>query len=142
MLIADSWCHSFIYKGNILISGNRFTHILIYSPEIDSFSIIPYDFKEYKRKILINSERLYLIEDRDWESNGFIYESEIGDEYTWKRVGESLVRYEYDQVYCSYNKESIYIGCLETGNPEKFYYKFNLKEKVMIELKEVQTDAT
>mmetsp|Transcript_11862 Transcript_11862/g.11910 ORF Transcript_11862/g.11910 Transcript_11862/m.11910 type:complete len:80 (+) Transcript_11862:156-395(+) len=76
---SDFSCHSIICNGNILISGYKSRNLWLYTVDIDSFSTIPYDFKDDAKKILIKAERLYLIE---CSICGLIYESEIGDEYT------------------------------------------------------------
>ncbi|CAG9335121.1 unnamed protein product [Blepharisma stoltei] len=124
--IADCKCHCAVFNGNILISGCWNPNILRYSIENDDFSRIPFDFAEYKRKILINTERLYLIEC----DNGSVYESEIGNENVWKKVGKSIISDQYpSQVYWSYNKGAIYIA---TSLKNERYYKFNLQEKLMI----------
>ncbi|CAG9334738.1 unnamed protein product [Blepharisma stoltei] len=82
----DYRCSSIIFNGNILISGYWNRNLWLYSIDIDSFSTIPYEFKEDKRKILINAERLYLI-----ECPGSIYESEVGSYSNWKWVGKSTI---------------------------------------------------
>ncbi|CAG9330133.1 unnamed protein product [Blepharisma stoltei] len=59
---AKSWllCHSIMFNKNILISGRNSRNFLLYSIDIDSFSIIPHEFTE-TRKILINAKRMYLL---------------------------------------------------------------------------------
>ncbi|CAG9333584.1 unnamed protein product [Blepharisma stoltei] len=81
MLKVDFICHSIMINGNILISGYFKRNLLLYSIDIDSFSIIPYKFAEYKRKILINAESLYLI-----ECLGSIYKSEFRSYTNWRPV--------------------------------------------------------
>ncbi|CAG9319512.1 unnamed protein product [Blepharisma stoltei] len=100
---ADFKCHSVVFNGNILISGWTKKTILLYSVDLNSFSKIPYGFGKFKRKILINIGRLYLI-----ECDGFVYESEVGDEYNWKQIANSIIKFEHWQVHCSYNKGGIY----------------------------------
>ncbi|CAG9312687.1 unnamed protein product [Blepharisma stoltei] len=119
----DYLCNSTIFNGNILVSGHESKNIFIYSPDIDSFSTIPYNFEENTRKIFVNLEKLYLI-----ECYGRIFESDIGDEYKWKRIASSVINYSAAQAYYSYNKGEIYIGC--TGI-HRSYYKFNLENKLM-----------
>ncbi|CAG9323656.1 unnamed protein product [Blepharisma stoltei] len=122
---ADSSCNSIIYNGNILISGSNNKNLLLYSIDIDSFSTIPYEFAALTRKILINAERLYLIEC----DMGSVYESEIGSEMNWRRIKQSIISDYPDQLYCSYNKGGIYIGIY--GNE---YFKFDLSKKRLIKL--------
>ncbi|CAG9335827.1 unnamed protein product [Blepharisma stoltei] len=124
---SDYSCNSIIFNGNILISGYRNRKLLLYSIDIDSFSSIPYEFAEKTRKILINAERLYLI-----ECPGSIYESEIGSDMNWKRVGKSIIDYDPSQVYCSYNKGGIYISTISELVRE--YYYFNLDQKIIIDV--------
>ncbi|CAG9333744.1 unnamed protein product [Blepharisma stoltei] len=125
---ADLLCNSIMFNGNILISGYIRRNLCLYSTDIDSFSTIPYKFSNYRRKILINSERLYLIE---CIKLGKIYESEIGSYMDWTPIGNtSAINCRPVQVYCSYNKGGIYFGIEEYQ-----YYKFDLNEKRMIELK-------
>ncbi|CAG9327855.1 unnamed protein product [Blepharisma stoltei] len=121
----DCYCHSIIFSGNILISGLLSKNLLLYSTDIDSFSQISYDFGKDKRKILINGERIYLI-----QHSGQIYESEIGDIYEWYLVGKSII-YFYAQVYWVYNKGCIYFGC---NGADKNYYKFSLDKTVVTKL--------
>ncbi|CAG9320896.1 unnamed protein product [Blepharisma stoltei] len=125
---ADWLTHSVVFKGNILISGKENKNLLLYSMKINSFTTIPYEFPIDKRKILINIGRLYLIEC----FGGLIFESEIGDEYTWKQIATSIISQYSNQFYFSYNKGAIYIGILEDKGTN--YYKFNLNEKIMIKL--------
>ncbi|CAG9317910.1 unnamed protein product [Blepharisma stoltei] len=124
---ADLACNSIIFNGNILISGCQNRNLFLYSIDIDSFSTIPYEFAEYRRKILVNAERLYLI-----ESPGWIYESEIGSYLNWRRIGKSIINSESSQVYCVYNKGGIYISTIYESSRE--YYYFNLDQKNIIDL--------
>ncbi|CAG9317906.1 unnamed protein product [Blepharisma stoltei] len=124
---ADSKCNSIIFNGNILISGWNNRNLLLYSIDIDSFSTIPYEFEEKKWKILINAERLYLIECLGW-----IYESEIGSAMNWGRIGKSKINSDSSQVYCAYNKGGIYISTVFNGVRE--YYHFDLDQKNIIDL--------
>ncbi|CAG9316863.1 unnamed protein product [Blepharisma stoltei] len=126
---ADCLCNSVIFNGNILISGYENSKILLYSIDIDSFSTIPYEFEEEKRKILINLERLYLIEC----SYGSIYESEIGSYSNWRRIGKSAIDYPF-QVYCSYNKGFICISTISSFSSAREYYYFNLDQKIIIDV--------
>ncbi|CAG9335166.1 unnamed protein product [Blepharisma stoltei] len=140
-LIRDRWikltpmpksnfkCNSIIFNGNILISGYYYRrNLLLYSIDIDSFSTIPYEFATWKRKVLINAERLYLIE---CDNRGDIYESEIGSYMNWRPIGKTTkINCRADQVYCSYNKGEIYIGI-----DGSYYFKFDLNEKRLNELK-------
>ncbi|CAG9328526.1 unnamed protein product [Blepharisma stoltei] len=121
---ADCMCNSIIFNGNILISGYVTRNLLLYSIDIDSFSTIPCEFKR-EIKILINAERLYLI-----ECPGSIYESEIGSYSNWRRIGKSRVGH-FMQVYCSYNKGGIYISTIY-GSDMQYYY-FNLHQKITID---------
>ncbi|CAG9327945.1 unnamed protein product [Blepharisma stoltei] len=122
--------HSVIFKGDILISGLENKHLLLYSIDIDSYSTIPYEFSICKRKILINvEERLYLFECR----NGFIYESDVGNEYAWKKIKENIISDNPFHVNCSYNKGGIYIGTLQ-NDEEPHYYRFSLGLKLMTKL--------
>ncbi|CAG9331999.1 unnamed protein product [Blepharisma stoltei] len=123
---ADHSCNSIIFNGNILISGYKNRNLLLYSIDIDSFSTIPYKFEEHKVKILINAERLYLI-----ECPGSIYESEIGSYSNWRQIGKSAIYHEPGQVYCSYNKGGIWISVISHSTRE--YYFFNLDQKVNID---------
>ncbi|CAG9312539.1 unnamed protein product [Blepharisma stoltei] len=100
----DYGCNSVIFNGKILISGIKNRNLW--------FSEIPYKFGTDKRKILINAERLYLIE----SNRGLIYESEFGDEYTWNEIAESVINGFPHQVYYSYNKGAIYISCFGLPN--------------------------
>ncbi|CAG9334777.1 unnamed protein product [Blepharisma stoltei] len=94
----------------ILISGYINRNLLLYSIDIDSFSIISSAFTKYKRKILVNAERrLYLIESK----NGSIYESKIGSLIDWTQIANSIIDFNPSQVYCLYNKGAIYIGCID-----------------------------
>ncbi|CAG9325602.1 unnamed protein product [Blepharisma stoltei] len=123
---ADGNCHCILFKENILISGYRNQNLMRYSIKENAFNSIPFKFAERKKKLLINDDRLYLI-----ECDGLIYESEAGDEYRWKKIGNSIISDKWPpQVYLSYNKEAVYIGC----RYPHAYYKFNLDEKVMIQL--------
>ncbi|CAG9332770.1 unnamed protein product [Blepharisma stoltei] len=132
---ADYKCSSIVFKGNIIISGFENENIWRYSIDSNSFATIPSEFGKSKRKILINSERLYLI-----ECEGFIYESEVGDEYTWNQITSSIIDYYApSQVYCSYNKGGVYIGISWSDLSEKFshccsYYKFDFSTKAMLRL--------
>ncbi|CAG9311985.1 unnamed protein product [Blepharisma stoltei] len=119
---ADYYWYSIIFNGNILIAGYEDANLLLYSIDIDSFSIIPYEFEEEKIKILINAERLYLIEC----DNGSIYKSEIGSYSNWRWIGKSKMDCDPEQVYCSYNKGGIYISSISENVRE--YYIFNLNE--------------
>ncbi|CAG9331455.1 unnamed protein product [Blepharisma stoltei] len=124
---ADDGCHLVIFKQIFLISRYRDSNLLLYSIENDSFNTIPYEFAERKRKILINAERLYLIEC----GNGKIYESGLGDEYTWKQIASSIIEFKFpSQAYCVYNKGGVYIA----NSSNKRYYKFDLHQKLMIEI--------
>ncbi|CAG9318577.1 unnamed protein product [Blepharisma stoltei] len=118
---ADYACSSIAFNGNILISGLINKNLLLYSIDINSFSIIPYEYADNKVKILINAGRLYLIECE----NGSIYESEIASYTNWKRIGNSIIDYNPCQVYCSYNKGFIFIGAASD------YYKFDLNGKLI-----------
>ncbi|CAG9329502.1 unnamed protein product [Blepharisma stoltei] len=122
----DYECHSLMFNRNILISGRYSRNLLLYSVDIDSFSAIPYEFGERKRKILINLERSYLIECDE----GGIYESEIGSYINWRQIGKAAIYCIARQVYCSYNKEFIHIG-IEGSD----YFKFDLNERKLIALK-------
>ncbi|CAG9325606.1 unnamed protein product [Blepharisma stoltei] len=124
----DDECHTIIFNGNILISGRINTNILLYSIDIDSFSTIPYEFAYRKRKILINAERLYLIECQ----NGLIYESEVGSLWNWRRIGKSIIDCAPNQAYCTYNKGGIYISTIFSSIRE--YYYFNLDQKIAIDV--------
>ncbi|CAG9335170.1 unnamed protein product [Blepharisma stoltei] len=123
----DYKCNSIIINGNILISGLLNENLLLYSIDIDSFSTIPYEFSRNRWKILINVERLYLIEC----DNGLIYESEIGSFSNWRRIGKSKINCNLDQVYCSYNKGGIWISAIYNWARE--YYYFNLNQKILID---------
>ncbi|CAG9323906.1 unnamed protein product [Blepharisma stoltei] len=122
---ADCACNSVLFNRNILISGWKNKNIWQYSTSIDSFSKISYDFAEWKRKILINGERLYLV-----ECQGMIYESE--DEYSWKQIANFIPNPNPDQAYCLYNKGEIYIGIGTFYY--NLYYRFSLDKKVITEL--------
>ncbi|CAG9319815.1 unnamed protein product [Blepharisma stoltei] len=124
---ADYCCNTIIFNRNILISGWKNRKLLLYSIDIDSFSTIPYKFEKENRKILINAERLYLIECR-----GSIYESEIGSYSNWRRIRKSAISYDPGQVYCSYNKAGICISTIY-GSFREYYY-FNLNQKIIIEV--------
>ncbi|CAG9328043.1 unnamed protein product [Blepharisma stoltei] len=125
----DYYCHSIIFNGNILISGYYNRNLLLYSIDIDSFSTIPYDFEIYKSKILINAERLYLIEG----SNGSIYESDIESCLNWRRIGHSTINHDPHQVYCSYSKGFICISTTSDLSKGTYYY-FNLDQKIIIDV--------
>ncbi|CAG9317907.1 unnamed protein product [Blepharisma stoltei] len=122
----STW-NSIIFNGSILISGCQNRNLFLYSIDIDSFSTIPYEFTEYSRKILINAERLYLI-----ESPGWIYESEIGSYLNWRRIRKSIIKSKFTQVYCVYNKGGIYISTIDRSARE--YYYFDLDQKHLIDL--------
>ncbi|CAG9317526.1 unnamed protein product [Blepharisma stoltei] len=127
MPIDDYKYCSVMINRNILISGNRNRNLWLYSIDINSFSIIPCEFREGARKILINAGRLYLIE---WIL-GTIYESEIGSYTNWRLTRkESTIYSNANQVYCSYNEGYVYIGISEFS-----YFKFDLNEKRLIALK-------
>ncbi|CAG9336095.1 unnamed protein product [Blepharisma stoltei] len=97
----DLSCRSVIFNGNVLISGWGKRNILIYSIDTDSFSTTPYNFQLDKLNILINAEdRLYLIE----SPNGSVYESEIGNEYVWEAIGNSIISFWPFRDYYSFNK--------------------------------------
>ncbi|CAG9329508.1 unnamed protein product [Blepharisma stoltei] len=122
---ANFQCNSIMFNGNILISGCWQKNLLLYSIDIDSFSIIPYEFARGKRKILINADRIYLIECNE---GGDIYESEIGSYTNWRPTGKtSTINYSVLQVYCTYNEGYIYIGI--DGSD---YFKFDLDEERLI----------
>ncbi|CAG9328932.1 unnamed protein product [Blepharisma stoltei] len=122
---ADALCSCIVIDGNILISGYRNKHLLKYSIENNSFARISYEFLAEKRKILLNAEKLYLIE---CSYQGFIYESR--DETSWRQIVRSKISYDSPaQIYCAYNKGAIYIGIDYNGR-----YKFNLDQKMMIKL--------
>ncbi|CAG9318484.1 unnamed protein product [Blepharisma stoltei] len=106
----EPYCISIIFKRNILISEYFNKNLLLYSIDIDSFSIIPYKFAAHKTKFLINTNRLYLIEC----GNGSIYESEIESYINWQRIAESTIDFS-SQLYCSYNKGGIYIGMISNN---------------------------
>ncbi|CAG9336085.1 unnamed protein product [Blepharisma stoltei] len=119
----DCCLHSLIFKKNILISGSENRKLLRYSILGNDFTTIPFEFAERKRKIMVNAVRLYLI-----ECGGFIYESEIEDDTVWKIIAPSVISEICPwQVYCLYNKETIYIGCRDLNE----YYKFSLLSKNM-----------
>ncbi|CAG9317871.1 unnamed protein product [Blepharisma stoltei] len=123
----DSECNMIIFNGNILISGRYNRNLLLYSIDIDSFSTIPYEFEWDKKKILVNAERLYLI-----ECCGWIYESEIGSYLNWRRIRKSKFDY-YSQTYCVYNKGGIYISSIHPLL-RQYYYYFDLDRKKIIDL--------
>ncbi|CAG9325004.1 unnamed protein product [Blepharisma stoltei] len=124
---ADYMCKNVIFNGKIVISGWRNANLLVYSIDIDSFSIIPYDFEENNFKIVVNLERLYLIE---CGRNRFIYESEIEDEYTWKKIAKTNINCDIYELNYLYNKGGIYIIVY----PEKRYFKFDLNKKTITEI--------
>ncbi|CAG9336088.1 unnamed protein product [Blepharisma stoltei] len=73
---------------------------------------------------MVNAVRLYLI-----ECGGFIYKSEIEDDTAWKIVAASVISEICPwQVYCLYNKETIYIGCRDLNE----YYKFICLAKIWL----------
>jgi len=124
---SDWRCNSIIFHQDILISGYNYGNLLRYSINNNSFNTIPYEFAKQKRKILINAEKLYLIEC----NLGSIYESEIGSDTNWRRIADSPINFNPDQVYCAYNKGAIYIGftIFETIK----HCKFNLNTKRLTE---------
>ncbi|CAG9329195.1 unnamed protein product [Blepharisma stoltei] len=122
----DCYCHCVTFKGNIFISGHANKNILRYSITSNSFTKIPFNFAAEKRKLLIKAERFYLI-----ECGGKVYESEIGDENSWKQIGNSLISKNPAQVYYLYNKGAIYIV---TSLKMERYFKFNLAQKVMVKI--------
>ncbi|CAG9335877.1 unnamed protein product [Blepharisma stoltei] len=127
---ADFHCSSIAFNGNILISGFFNRNLLLYSIDMDSFSTISYDFTENKQKLLLNAWRLYLIEFR----GGMVYESEAGNEYSWERVADSIIRgHDPGQICWSYNKCGIYIGEeYFDGRSSHFkYFRFDLISKAM-----------
>ncbi|CAG9330129.1 unnamed protein product [Blepharisma stoltei] len=126
---SDFCCHSVIFKENISIAGCTHKNILLYSIDNESFSIVPYSFALHTRKILISSNRLYLIE---CCFNGWIYESKIGDEYSWKQIGKSVIKFNPLQVFCTYNKGGVYIASAGVCNDD--FYKFSLNKKVITKL--------
>ncbi|CAG9323909.1 unnamed protein product [Blepharisma stoltei] len=119
---ADYHCQSVIFNGDILISGYEIRHLLRYSIDIDSFSIIPYHFEKRTKKILINAENLYVIECKyQW----FIYESKAKDVYgLWGVVANWVINIWPSQVYCTYNKGAIYI----ITDEKQRYCKFDLRK--------------
>ncbi|CAG9317144.1 unnamed protein product [Blepharisma stoltei] len=121
---ADCHCNSVIFNGDIVISGYDNKNLLRYSIGSNTFVATPYDFQARKGKILISTEKLYLIE---CGSNGSIYESELSNDTAWRRIGDSVIRSDLDQVYLSYNKGGINIVYLY-GDPTS-YFKFNLETK-------------
>ncbi|CAG9316645.1 unnamed protein product [Blepharisma stoltei] len=123
---SDFSCNSIVFNGDILISGAMSCNLLRYSINNNSFTRIPFRFSENKRKILIDLGKLYLIEC----GNGKIYESKFWDETVWEQIGSSIISMKYSQVYCSYNRRAIFIGCRK---PDK-YYKFSLDDKIMVNL--------
>ncbi|CAG9334159.1 unnamed protein product [Blepharisma stoltei] len=127
MPLTDFICNIVIFKGNIIISRYKNRNLLKYSIDIDSFSSIPYEFAKKTRKKLIEIEgRLYLI----GYFNKKIYESEIWDEYTWKKIGTSKIPNDPYPMRCLYNKGGIYI----ITSPNQSPYKFDLSKKVMSRL--------
>ncbi|CAG9314778.1 unnamed protein product [Blepharisma stoltei] len=126
MMQRDYCCHSVVFKRNILIAGAQ-KNLMLFSAFLDSFTIIPYEFN-IARKILINTERLYIIECE----MGFIYESEVEDVYALKKIAKSGLRHYPLQVSCTYNKGGIYIGCIQ--NPRYNYWKFSLDIKKVDEI--------
>ncbi|CAG9321994.1 unnamed protein product [Blepharisma stoltei] len=124
----DEKYHGVLFNGNIVISGYWDTDLKLYSIGIDSWSNINYEFGLHKRKILVDSnERLYVI-----ECGGFIYESEVGDMYTWHWLVKSIIAGFYSSIHCSYNKGGFYI--LTSSVSDREYCKFNLDQKELIEL--------
>ncbi|CAG9317903.1 unnamed protein product [Blepharisma stoltei] len=120
---AYCWCNSIIFNRNILISGSKNRNLLLYSIDINSFSTIPYEFEKHKIKILINAERLYLI-----ECCGWIYENEVGSYLNWRRIRKSSIDNNL-QVHWVYNKGGI---CISTTNGSvREYYYFNLDQKII-----------
>ncbi|CAG9324241.1 unnamed protein product [Blepharisma stoltei] len=119
-----------VFNRKIVISGFQESYLCSYSIDIDAFSWIPYDFIEKNsNKILINAnERLYLIS----SCNGSVYESEVGNEYAWQKIGQSIIKNDFYQVYFSYNKEGVYISCISESIRK--YYKFDLISKVLSEI--------
>ncbi|CAG9314777.1 unnamed protein product [Blepharisma stoltei] len=99
---------------------------MLFSVDLDSFSIISYEFN-LVRKILINTERLYIIECK----MGFIYESEAEDAYDWKKIAKSGLHNNPLQVSCTY-KGGICIGCVQDHRYN--YWKFSLDIKKVVEL--------
>ncbi|CAG9332712.1 unnamed protein product [Blepharisma stoltei] len=126
MQYPDFRCSSIIFNGNILISRMIKRKLLLYSIDIDSFSIIPHKFKWTTQKILINAERPYLI-----ECPGLIYESEIGSYLNWRQIGKSAINQNFHQVDRSYNKGGICISFISGSLKE--YYCFNLNQKTFID---------
>ncbi|CAG9316397.1 unnamed protein product [Blepharisma stoltei] len=130
----DQSCHSIIVNRNILISGLRNRHLLHYSIDNNSFTVMPHKFAADKRKILINVGKLYLIECDD----GHIYESYYIDEYgsdlsgelAWRVIGKSIINISPLQVYYTYNKGAIYIAT----DLDQRYYKFDLNLKKLTRL--------
>ncbi|CAG9328382.1 unnamed protein product [Blepharisma stoltei] len=122
---SDDSCHAVMYNGGIFISGYEKQNLLRYSIDTETLRVIPFQFGEKKRKILINLDRLYVIE----SFNGFIYESQIGDEFMWKKIGRSILGRFCRQVYWSYNKGAIYIKTSSKAN-----YRFILNQNTMSQL--------
>ncbi|CAG9331325.1 unnamed protein product [Blepharisma stoltei] len=119
---ADLNCHCIVYNGEILIAGSINANILRYSINYDKYTKIHFKFEQRKRKILINLDRLYLI-----EFGGFVYESEIANPNKWNQIGMSRISNNHPaQVNCSYNKGAIYIA---VGLSNESYYKFDLNKK-------------
>ncbi|CAG9334729.1 unnamed protein product [Blepharisma stoltei] len=138
MTQVDAYCNSIIINGNILISGWLNKNLLRYSIDTNSFTTIPFEFMAEKRKLLINAERLYLIE---YGNNGSVYECGMGSDTDWARVSASPSSNLPWQVYILNNKGEFYIGIFEYSFFEKHkkrYYKFNLDEKLLNELKNKQ----
>ncbi|CAG9324883.1 unnamed protein product [Blepharisma stoltei] len=126
---ADHGCKSVMFNGNIVISGYN-KHLLRYSIGKNTFAKIPYDFKEFKQKILLSAERLYLIECQ----NGSIYESELSSDTAWRPIGDSIIN-SFHQIYVSYNKGGINIALIYSVVIS--YFKFNLEGKILTKLDEI-----
>ncbi|CAG9319152.1 unnamed protein product [Blepharisma stoltei] len=123
----DYKCHSIVFNDEILISGYNSEKLLRYNIKSNTFGKkIPYKFTPNMRKILINGERLYLIECR-----GKIYESDIWNEKVWRKVGQLPIIGCPSQVYCAYNSGVIYIGC---RNDVDKYYSFDMNLREISEL--------
>ncbi|CAG9325279.1 unnamed protein product [Blepharisma stoltei] len=122
---ADENCTSVIFNGNIVISGFN-ENLLRYSIGNNTFAAIPYDFEAYVGKILISTERLYLI-----EYGGSIYESELSNETVWRRIGDSIIVL-FNQVYLSHSKGKINISFFSINGRE--YYCFDLDQKNIIDI--------
>ncbi|CAG9330667.1 unnamed protein product [Blepharisma stoltei] len=126
----DWYCNSVVFNWNILISARINRNLFFYSIYIDSFSIIPYEFEEYKTKILVKvDERLHLIECPD----GLIYESEIAGFTFWKPIADSIINTDPHQVCCSHSKGAVHMGFIDYDDILK-YYKFNLNETSLTEI--------